>query len=739
MKITIVNFNLTETINPLESEGQINNIQRDAIENDEYEKSTHKSCLDGRPDPTELDDVFFNFLCSLHSDSSLTRKNITDIFNKMCNDVLAPILKHVDNKEVKQTLDTAVNKINTYHKFKKELKNRKMFDGANQIVISEKTDFIYKNGNPCYDSIKEKITIMPIRQQIKTFLESPNIYDDIVENIKELEKSDSYIQNFIQCSLWRNIKQQFNSDDIVFPCFLYHDDFEPDNPLSSNSGANKLAAFYYTFPVLPQHLLSSPKYIFDALLFTSNLKVAELDVAIKPLVDEFTDLEINGLTLNIKGEEKKVYIIVPLILGDNLAQNELLGFSKGFNGKYFCRLCRMSRENALTVNKIDDKYLRNSTNYLEDLERKQNGIFRPSVFNQLEFFHVSSNYAFDIMHDVLEGVARYDVGLFLDYAIFQEKIIDLWTLNKLKQEFDYGVIEIGNMGPEISEFQIKKHYLVMSASEMRTFVHFFPLIIGHCIKEKRHFKMWSMMTKLTQITDILMQSVLKPADTEQLKQLIESYIKIRLEVSSDNLKPKHHFLLHYDKCITQSGPLHNIMSMVYEQKNRIVKKYSKVSHQRVNLPLSLMYKSVMKFNTFIQEHSNGFPSLFQYKNPERITNDELKLKKYFHEEFFADNVEIQFFKWLRYKGTLFREGFYVAFEASMLHCYKIIDIFKIKDSYYLALEEFRITKFDTHLISYFIGSALNIFCVKNVEEFSIYPFNIHQTIHGGKAFRLKRI
>lgn len=79
-------------------------------------------------------------------------------------------------------------------------------------------------------------------------------------------------------------------------------------------------------------------------------------------------------------------------------------------------------------------------------------------------------------------------------------------MNKLKQEFDYGSIEIGNLGSELLESQIKGGQITMSASEMKTFIHFLPLMIGDKITHKKHLKVWELLLKLNQITDLVLQS-----------------------------------------------------------------------------------------------------------------------------------------------------------------------------------------------------------------------------------------
>ena len=510
-------------------------------------------------------------------------------------------MSFVNDENLTEKIEADYENVKSFYKFQKELKNRKMISNPTQVTVSERIDLVFKNGQPSYESVKDKVCLMPLREQIKSFLQIPKIINSMIDNIHFLE-NDSQHKNFFNGILWQNIKSAFEQNEIIIPCFLYHDDFEPDNPLSSNAGANKIAAFYYSFPGIPQHFNSSPKYIFDAMVFNSALKKHEFDSALKPLVDEFKELEKNGIMVEIDGKITKVFVVLCLTIGDNLAQNELLGFNTSFNATYSCRFCLTPKSSTKIDTKIKDETIRNQNNYFDDLEKCQHGIVKECPLSELSHFEVTKNYSVDIMHDIFEGVARYDIALFLKYIIYEHKIIDLWTLNKLKQEFDYGAIEIGNMGPPITENSIKANYIIMSASEMRNFLHFLPLMIGHKINDKKHLPVWDFICGLILIADISMKSKFTEQDSNNIDNLIKTYLKRRLNLFQQSLKPKHHLMLHYKTCIDYTGPIRNFMCFSYEQKNKDVKKHGKVSHQRINLSWTLLSKQVMKYNKFISQH-----------------------------------------------------------------------------------------------------------------------------------------
>ena len=296
------------------------------------------------------------------------------------------------------------------------------------------------------------------------------------------------------------------------------------------------------------------------------------------------------------------------------------------------------------------------------------------------------------------------------------------------------------MGPEIQELHIKKFSLKMSASEMRIFLYFLPLMIGHKIDSKNHGRIWDLLIQLIILSEKLMQSILIFNDIKNIKEMVQKYLKNRIKVFKEPLKPKHHFLLHYSECIEQSGPLHNIMTFSYEQKKRMVKKYAKITHQRVNLPWSLMYKSLMNFNRFINNHSNGFPSIIQIpKDLQKTDFNNLMQKEYFHNEWFMKTDKVYELKWLKFKSTLYKPGLYMVLDEDLIKCFKIKDILMKNELHLLILEQFQVLNFDDHKKCYNIGASIKIFRSHVVADFLYFPFNLHKTQDGKTSFRLKHV
>jgi len=172
------------------------------------------------------------------------------------------------------------------------------------------------------------------------------------------------------------------------------------------------------------------------------------------------------------------------------------------------------------------------------------GVKHACVFNEISSFHVTKNYALDIMHDLLEGVCKYDIGFMLNKMTFSFKYFTLETLNDRIESFNYGTIDIRNKPPLISVDSLKPTgTLKMSASEMYCFVRYLSLIVGDLVPED--LKMWQVYTILRQIVDIVFSKTIKFNDINLLKVLISEHHELYMQVFNTHLKPKHHHMIHY--------------------------------------------------------------------------------------------------------------------------------------------------------------------------------------------------
>ena len=187
------------------------------------------------------------------------------------------------------------------------------------------------------------------------------------------------------------------------------------------------------------------------------------------------------------------------MVGDNLGLNRILGFKTHFNSDFFCRFCKAKLKETNKLTTQDDFLLRDLNTYEQDTKEKpisqQSGIVQNCVWNNVMDFHVATNFSIDIMHDLFEGVCRYNFGYMLPYFILK-KNFSRETLNfRIKychDGHDY------NQPVPITQSHLNNKYVVMSASEMKRFVLSACLNFGDLIPIDDPF--WELYILMRRIT-----------------------------------------------------------------------------------------------------------------------------------------------------------------------------------------------------------------------------------------------
>lgn len=88
----------------------------------------------------------------------------------------------------------------------------------------------------------------------------------------------------------------------------------------------------------------------------------------------------------------------------------------------------------------DPTLQRTRENYAEDVSRndpKETGLKEACAFHDVIGFHLTENVTVDFMHDILEGVADYDLTSILHHFIYVARYFTLDTLNQRIKDFEY--------------------------------------------------------------------------------------------------------------------------------------------------------------------------------------------------------------------------------------------------------------------------------------------------------------
>lgn len=104
------------------------------------------------------------------------------------------------------------------------------------------------------------------------------------------------------------------------------------------------------------------------------------------------------------------------------------------------------------------------------------------------------------MHDILEGVGKYNLAFLISYYVQVLKLFPLQVLNERIVCFDYGPDKSSK--PSVLNIErIQKNTIRLSASEMMSLIRYFGILIGDFIP--RNDPVWCLYTLLRQIIDLV--------------------------------------------------------------------------------------------------------------------------------------------------------------------------------------------------------------------------------------------
>lgn len=733
-------------------------ISSNNIENRSLDTLQNEHCPSNKFDMSEFRQLFKNsalmLLCKLHSKTNLSRKCVMEI-TKCIDDFLINLIETSITKisdtiplnDLQKTMKLFSASIRnpfenyqTEYRLIKHLEENDLIVSPNHFLINDQIDVVRKNNQTLLDQKKCKGILMPLKFQLKQFLELPNVYDMIMKHMTKL-MSEKKISNFVNGELWKTKIKNFKNKTVI-PYFLFIDDLEVNNPLGSHRGFQKITAIYYSIPVIPPEYISMLENIFLAGLFKAkDCKLHGKDKCFYPLVNEIKELSSSGLTLCINGENKHVYFVLGLIIGDNLGLNDSLGFTNSFNANFFCRFCRRHKS-YLSKDLIEySDFLRDEINYNSDLklnDLKRTGIVEDSLLNTIDEFHVTKNYAVDIMHDIFEGICHYNLSKIISHFINELHLFTLETLNARIQLFSFGETENGNIPSSINISDLNNHHFNMSAREMWCFFHHLPFIIGDLIP--RQNTVWQFFLTMLKLFDLIVLPEFDENTIAVINHQISEMNSLYMRLFNEKLKPKHHFLVHYGTVIKQSGPLKNLSCFRFEAKHHVLKTYANNTTSRINICYSIAIK-LQYADAFRKLQSKGFEqriifSDFQkvmlnsndfYKN---ITETDICFQQ--HNFIFTTNE-------IKVNGTVYKKDFFITLCTNEMKVFQIdsIIISSNKSNIYFMLFEFENENFDEHFEAYIIKKKVEAPIVLNANKFLCPPVHSHKILENKIAIRLK--
>lgn len=697
------------------------------------------------------------FALELHNKNNFARKDVTSIQENVLHKIVNPILEKFDqfvknnfSLQIEQTLllsslfqeiENPFRNCSTDHQLYEWLKANDYLSNFEEFSINNEITQLYRRGEMRYDEVDTTGVLMPISFQFRKIFEKNDLILHTLKNMEKISNNSHLNSNFIQNPLWKEkSKSLVAAGKIAIPYFLYIDDAEINNPLGSH--CNPISFLYYSFPVIENC------EIFSAAFFQSkDYKEFGNEKCLRALIREIIKLEQDGLKIVTSDGVMDVYFVLGLVLGDNLGFNTVLGFVSSFSANYFCRFCKELKLSTHTACSENPKLLRNIENYNEDVciaDFSTTGIKENSLFNLIDSFHITTNYAVDVMHDIFEGVCHYNMCHIIQKFI-EKKYFDLDQLNYRKLSFNYGEIEIGNISPAITKTNLLGFHLKMTAREMMTFVHLFTLMVGDLVPEND--EVWVFLKLFLEIIEILLSFEIPRDLAERLKFLIKRHHTDYVKLFNDTLKPKHHLMVHYYSIILQSDPPRNNWSFRYEATHKDSKSYARVITSRKNICVSLAKKFQLKFaHSLIHPISTKY---FKVQQCHIICSTQTELIDSFCNR---NKINSKYFSYTEctYKCKKFKRGFFISqfadahIEDTII--FEIAEIFIVDDheTPYVVCKRAKINAYLAHFLAYDICRSSTVleseetqYLILPISSFTGPPINSHQTVRGLHLIRPK--
>ncbi|XP_035994789.1 uncharacterized protein LOC118563679 [Fundulus heteroclitus] len=625
-----------------------------------------------------------------------------------------------------QKLENPFTSLNSETKRNKHFKEKWGMVEPVEKVLGTRFDSRRNKTTGTYDQVivTDKFAYIPILETLKTIFQNPQLSD--LFKPRHVPKEGVYADlrdgNYLKKNPFFSLKKD------ALQIQLFYDDFETANPLGSKKGIHKLGAMYFTLRNFPPIFNSSLTNIHLCALFhAQDIKRYGFNLILEPLVRDLKVLETEGFKVNMFKE--KIHGTIVQVTGDNLGLHTLFGFVESFGARYCCRFCLLEKDCFQTVFCEDDPkvVLRTVEMHKQHCQTIQTdptlphiyGVKRICPLNSLEYFNTANKFSVDIMHDILEGVAQFEVKLVLHYI--QENFLDAEQLAGRIQSFDYGYNQQRNRPPRVKLFD-GSNDLGLNAIQSWCLLRNMPLLFGDLIDtDDKH---WHLLLLLLHIVNIVFSPVLSEGMTFYLKHLIIDHHRLFKQLfPTINLLPKHHFMIHYPRTIRNIGPVLHMWCMRYEAKHNFFKKQLK-SFKNVTKTLAKKHQSCM---TMYQE---SFSKQKLILGPGKmVTLNDFKEGSEIASKFGAVlSTSVFSAKWIKHHGTEYRRDFIICTEVAFempVFC-KIKTIVMKDDTVLLCGKLMETVCFDAHYHAFKVRVHPDrVLKVLNIDELVYFkPFDL---------------
>lgn len=361
-----------------------------------------------------------------------TIQNVSEYFLQQLKSQLPSNLYNFDNCKI-----FILENIDREYKRFQYLRKSKYFISPQSFFIGEYYGNKSKEQNTILTVQKCEGQIIPMRETLKTLLELPGFYEKISSVLKTniaATYTDKTYTSVCDGTIWKSIREHYPNKTVI-PLFSYYDDFETNNPLGSAARIYKVGGLYRSIAILPWQYASLLENIFLVQQINSSDRMYFGNAkCFRCVIEELKHLSNEGIVIrDTNGYEYILYFVMIALLGDNLGLNGLLGVNESFSSDYFCRICRAVKSNTRSATFEDESLLRTPQNYCEDVSKLAYGVNEECTFNEIPHFDCSINITCDIMHDLFEGVCRYDLTKIIQYFLTE----NFFTMEHLNERIKY--------------------------------------------------------------------------------------------------------------------------------------------------------------------------------------------------------------------------------------------------------------------------------------------------------------
>ncbi|XP_034255474.1 uncharacterized protein LOC117653729 [Thrips palmi] len=701
-------------------------------------------------------------VAKFYANPAFPRNLVTKVVNEFSNYVTSPFFEHME-KLVMSSLDSNMVEARSeiedmfdrlrhpFDPLQTEYKRLQYFESCGHYIPPVLYPIDYRE-----ERVKSKkgVTLemrpvpgqkIPLQPLLKNFFELPDAFEDTLANMLALQEERDWICNMVQGEIWKRKRARFSDDAIVFPINFYYDEVEPNSALGPH--CEPLGCSYVHIPVLPSEWNSRLENIFLAALFDGdNRTVYGNKKTFQPVIRELVLLETEGVKLNLPERgEVTMFLAVGLILGDNKALNSICGFQEGFSAIHYCRVCTCPNNLAKKMFVEDPALLRTPVSYANDVridQPKVTGVKEECVFNEIPSFECPTDISLDYFHDFIEGIAHYTM-VPVSKHFHQLNNMFISTLNTRLYALDLG-IDGDNRPPLINlDRLLSKDKLKMTGSEMTLFIRIFGLIVYDMVPEGDPF--YDLYLLLNDITSILNAKGLPKDASVILSHKMEEHHKLYVELTKEDLKPKHHLGTHYPRKLKLMGPYYLFSTIREEAKHREARMVANACMSRVNLSRTVAIKHQLNFayrcvskSSIRQLMTHGPCHFINLVDLETFPSFSLTLPDHIFKEPMQTVTT-----WATYKGTTYAPKQILVFDVDDIGLFKFAELELI-----IVCEEkplFLCSALNT--IGYFSGvrgyevehtdNVINWFAIEQEKLLDPIPLPLYQMSSGEKIVVLK--